>query len=208
VLHQSEASAAIIPAPPTVHTTTTAWEPAADTTTTASSAAPDAVVVSTLVSASSTTTTMNTHPVLDPARVIIPALGVDALLIHAGLRENGSVELPPYGLAAWYKLGPAPGANGPAVIFAHNDSKKGRDIFYHLGRLQKGDIVQVYGDDGPPATFAIDRVEVALKTEFPSERVWDFTDEPVIRLITCGGAFDRDSGHYLSNIIAYGHLIE
>jgi hypothetical protein len=27
-------------------------------------------------------------------------------------------------------------------------------------------------------------------------------------LITCGGEFDRDWGHYLSNVIVYAHLVK
>jgi hypothetical protein len=30
---------------------------------------------------------------------------------------------------------------------------------------------------------------------------------PAIRLITCGGDFDGTSGHYLNNIVTYGHLV-
>jgi len=31
--------------------------------------------------------------------------------------------------------------------------------------------------------------------------------DPELRLITCGGTFDPDTGHYLSNVIAYATLV-
>jgi hypothetical protein len=37
----------------------------------------------------------------------------------------------------------------------------------------------------------------------PTERIWNRTSEPVLRLITCGGSFDRSSGHYRDNIIVF-----
>lgn len=154
----------------------------------------------------STTTTVFLHPIAQPVRIVIPAIRVDSTIIEVGIMENGSMEVPPFGLAGWYKLGPAPGAAGPAVIVAHVDSTDGPDVFYRLKDLDAGDEVLVYGEDGQLATFVMDSKEQQLKTELPTERIWNDTWEPVIRLITCGGDFDRSSRHYLSNVIVYGHL--
>jgi hypothetical protein len=157
---------------------------------------------------STTPTTIYTHAIPQPVRIVIPVIQVDATVIDVGILESGSMEVPPFGLAAWYSLGPAPGANGPAVIVGHVDSKSGPDVFYRLSELEPGDHILVYGDDGDTATFVVDDKEQALKSELPTERIWNDTKEPVIRLVTCGGDFDRSSGHYLSNVIVYGHLLE
>ena len=93
------------------------------------------------------------------------------------------------------------------MILAHYDSKKGPDVFYHLKELEMGDTFFVYGKDGDVAAFIVDSKEQILKTEFPTKRIWNDTQEPVIRLITCGGDFDRSAGNYLSNVIVYGHLV-
>jgi hypothetical protein len=37
----------------------------------------------------------------------------------------------------------------------------------------------------------------------PVGRIWNRTDRPVLRLITCGGSFDRETGHYRDNVIVY-----
>ena len=155
-----------------------------------------------------TTTTQYLHPVERPKRLVIPAINLDAELIEVGLLENGDMEVPPFGLVGWYGLGPTPGASGPAVIVGHVDTKSGPDVFYHLKDLEPGDEVYVYGEDRDTVTFTIDSKEQQLKSELPTGRIWSDIQEPVIRLITCGGDFDRSSGHYLSNVIVYGHLVK
>ena len=49
-------------------------------------------------------------------------------------------------------------------------------------------------------------VEQYPKDAFPTEEVYGPTPTPELRLITCGGAFDRSTGHYVDNIVAFGHL--
>jgi hypothetical protein len=44
------------------------------------------------------------------------------------------------------------------------------------------------------------------KTAFPTQRVYGRTPGPTLRLITCSGAFDRGSGHYVSNLVVYAAL--
>jgi sortase (surface protein transpeptidase) len=157
---------------------------------------------------STTTTTLYTHPIKDPVRIVIPAIKADALIVKVGILANGSMDVPPFGLAGWYRLGPAPGASGPSVIVGHVDTKKGPDVFYRLRDLKPGDEILVYDKSGDMATFVVDSSELILKSELPTTRIWNNTYEPVIRLITCGGKFDRSTGHYLSNTIVYGHLAE
>ena len=158
--------------------------------------------------APSTTTAPYAKPIADPARIVIPAIGVDSKVIRVGLLPDGSMETPPFGLAGWYELGAVPGAIGPAVIVAHVDTKKGPDVFFELHDLKAGDRVEVYGSDGEAAVFVVDSQEMVLKSELPTERIWNQTDQAVLRLITCGGEFDAASGHYLSNTIVYAHLEE
>jgi hypothetical protein len=52
----------------------------------------------------------------------------------------------------------------------------------------------------------VERVERQPKQALPTERIWNDTREPVLRLITCGGSFDRAAGHYRDNVIVYASL--
>jgi LPXTG-site transpeptidase (sortase) family protein len=155
-----------------------------------------------------TSPAVSPHPIADPARIVIPSIGVDAQMVHVGMPPGGPMELPPYGLAAWYKLGAAPGAAGPAVIIGHVDSKKKADVFHRLKELKTGDVILIYDRSGDFATFQADSSELILKQDLPIERIWNKTTEPVLRLITCGGKWDASIGHYLSNLIVYCHLVK
>ncbi|HWM06239.1 MAG TPA: class F sortase [Actinophytocola sp.] len=138
-----------------------------------------------------------------PVRVTIPAIGVDAPLVPVGLKQDGSMQTPKFGHAAWYKPGPRPGEPGPAVLVAHVDSKvDGPDVFQRLRDLAPGDKVTVYYP-ATTKTFAVTGAEQAPKNALPVDRIWGSTTDPVLRLITCGGEFDHDAGSYLDNVIVY-----
>ena len=61
--------------------------------------------------------------------------------------------------------------------------------------------------DGKTATFVVDGVQKVAKDAFPTASIYGKASYPSLRLITCGGPFDRATGHYLDNIIVYAHLI-
>jgi len=149
-----------------------------------------------------------THPIPDPVRVVIPAIDVDAAIIPVGILEDDYMEIPPFGIAGWYSLGPTPGDHGPAVIVGPLDTTRGKDIFNDLKYLVRGDWIVVYNADGDAAVFMTDFVEQQLKEDFPTERIWPNTWQPLIRLITCGGKWNSRTRHYMSNVIVYGHLIK
>jgi hypothetical protein len=44
------------------------------------------------------------------------------------------------------------------------------------------------------------------KAHFPAREVYGPEPYPALRLITCGGAFDEATGHYLSNIVVYARM--
>ena len=145
----------------------------------------------------------------DPVGLDIPAIGVRAnSLVALGLAKDGSIEVPTdFAQPGWYNLGPTPGEFGPAVIAGHVDSKAGPAVFYRLGELKAGQRVTVTRKDGSVATFAIDRVARYAKADFPTTLVYGPTTRAEIRLVTCGGAFDATTGHYVDNIVAFGHLL-
>jgi sortase (surface protein transpeptidase) len=141
-----------------------------------------------------------------PASIAIPAAGVDARVVPVGLGSDGAMEVPEVDLAGWYELGPRPGEPGPAVIVGHVDSREGPAVFFRLGQLRRGDRIVVGRDGGAAVAFAVERVERHAKESLPVGRIWNRTGQPVLRLITCGGSFDRATGHYRDNLIVYAKL--
>ncbi len=136
-----------------------------------------------------------------PVRVRIPAIDVAADMDRLGLNGDGTLEVPPYDRAGWYGGGPKPGETGPAVIAAHVDSDTGPAVFYKLKLLRPGDEVTVDYDEGTSVDFVVAGAESYLKSRFPTERVYGATASPELRLITCGGSFDRRARTYAENLV-------
>lgn len=143
-------------------------------------------------------------PPSPPTRVWIPSIGVTSSLIRLGMAADGSLEVPSdYGIAGWWAGGPTPGETGAAVIVGHVDSKSGPGVFFRLRRLKPGDVVWVARQDGTRVRFLVQRLVQAPKTRFPTREVYASPGYVALRLITCGGAFDRRTGHYVDNVIVF-----
>ncbi len=147
-------------------------------------------------------------PASDPVALEIPSIGVKSSnFVDLEVAKDGTLAVP--GSAdevGFYTGGPTPGQFGPAVLGAHVDSKKGPGIFFNLGAVKPGNKIHVTRQDKSRVTFVVDKVEVHPKDEFPTEAVYRGSfDKAEIRLVTCGGPFDRDKG-YLDNVVVFGHL--
>ena len=139
-----------------------------------------------------------------PVSLTIPLIGVKTQLITLGLTVGGALQVPTStAVAGWYTGSPRPGAVGSAVIVGHIDSLTGPGVFFRLDELRPGDRVYVLRADGTTAEFRVTGVRSYLKDQFPTQSVYGPVPDAELRLITCGGAFDAATGHYLSNIIVY-----
>lgn len=151
----------------------------------------------------------STTPTAAPAALRVPSVDIDSPVIRLGLEPDGTLEVPrgaQYDLAGWYESGPAPGAIGPAVIAGHIDSKSGPSVFYRLGEVSPGDEIVVTGADGTEARFVVEGVERHAKDDFPTDAVYGPVPRPELRLVTCGGEFDRSTGHYVDNVVVFAAL--
>ena len=145
---------------------------------------------------------------VDPERIRIPAIGVDADVADMGLNDDGSIEVPTeFADTGWWTYSPRPGRIGASAILGHVDSTTGPAVFYRLTDLQPGDEIHVDGVDGNTVTFTVRAIEQYPKAQFPSEQVFSATPTPTLRLITCGGAFDSNAGSYLDNIVVYADIV-
>ena len=143
-------------------------------------------------------------PVARPVSLTIPLIGVKTSLITLGLAADGSLQVPSStAVAGWYTGSPRPGSIGSAIIVGHIDSLSGPGVFYRLSELRRGDQVYVRRADGTTVLFLVTLVQSYLKDKFPTQAVYGPTPDAELRLITCGGAFDAATGHYLSNIVVY-----
>ena len=136
--------------------------------------------------------------------ITIPSIEVDAPIIELGLTPRGTLEVPTdFSEAGWWSGGTFPGKKGPAVIVGHVDSRAGPAVFYRLEELREGDEVLVWRRGKGTVTFLVeDSIQVA-KARFPTDRVYGEVPFAGLRLVTCGGHFDRSTGHYVDNLIVF-----
>src|SRR5215470_2879726 len=146
-----------------------------------------------------------------PVSVAIPTIGVNSRLLRLGVNADGSIQVPSLltgaDEAAWYKYSATPGQIGASVIEGHLDSYHGPAVFFRLGALRPGDSVDVTLADGITAVFRVTGVREYTKSDFPAKTIYGATDYAALRLITCGGAFDYATGHYLSSTVVFAALI-
>lgn len=141
-----------------------------------------------------------------PVQVNIPALKVTSALLHLGLNPDGTMAVPSDAQArqaAWFTGSPTPGSAGPAVIEAHVTAPGGPGPFYSLATMRTGDQVSVRLSDGRTVRFEVYQVSRYPKDAFPTGEVYGNTTGPELRLITCGGQFDRSTGHFEDNTVVY-----
>lgn len=143
-----------------------------------------------------------------PTSVRIPSLGIDAPIRGIGLTGERELETPPVddaNLIGWYRGGATPGEAGVAIAVGHRDTTTGRAVFAGLASVKRGKKIEARREDGRTAVYTVDRVKVFDKANFPDKEVYGPTKRPEIRVLTCGGLFDRQNG-YTSNVVVFGHL--
>lgn len=143
-----------------------------------------------------------------PVKIMVPAIFIEAPVTGLGLDKKGHLGAPPLSrpkLVGWYREGPSPGEAGTSLIVGHRDTETGPAIFLNLNALHRGDTVKVARADRLTAVFVVDEVKTYTKDKFPDDKVYGATGRPELRLMTCGGRFNKKNG-YSANVVVFAHL--
>lgn len=146
-----------------------------------------------------------------PERIEIPSIGVEAPVIARGLDKDGAIEPPSFAAAqsvAWYEGGAEPGAKGPALMVGHVDTETRPAVFYGLSAARPGAKVEITRADGTVAEFTVDDVQVFTRAHFDADKAYGprKAGRAELRLITCGGTFDRATHSYDANVVVSAYL--
>lgn len=151
-------------------------------------------------------------PALDrsvPERLSIKEIAVDSPFTPLTVGPSGRLNAPPAddtNLVGWFQGGATPGERGTSVVAGHVDTRTGPAVFLLLSTLKPGSRVDITRKDGIVATFKVDSVETFSKARFPDERVYNDTGSAQLRLITCGGEYDKKAKDYEDNVVVFAHL--
>ncbi|MFJ9706971.1 class F sortase [Streptomyces sp. NPDC101234] len=146
-----------------------------------------------------------------PERIDIPDLSVQAPVVARGLDREGGIDPPPFdqpGVVGWYGSGTEPGAAGTALLVGHVDTETRPAVFYKLSALHPGETIRVVRADGTVAEFTVDDVQVLPRDHFDAQQAYGTRESgrAELRLITCGGTFDRTAHRYTANVVVSAYL--
>ena len=144
-----------------------------------------------------------------PSRLKIPAINVDANVLHLGLTSSGAMDAPkgPSDVS-WYDLGVRPGEIGSAVMAGHYGAWKDGSVsvFENLTKLQKGDKVSIINEDGSAEVFVVRETKIFLSTD-NSQTVFLSTDgKSHLNLITCEGIWNKSDKSYSNRYVVFADL--
>ncbi len=143
-----------------------------------------------------------------PVTLTIAVLGIHTAVGTLGLQADHQVMVPTSThVVGWYDDGPAPGQLGSAVILGHVDSYVGPGTFFYLKNLKAGDSIVATLADGAVTRFDVTSVVQYSKSAFPDQLVYGPHGTRSLQLVTCGGTFDHETGHYESNIVVFSRLV-
>ncbi|MGW4887681.1 class F sortase [Streptomyces murinus] len=143
-----------------------------------------------------------------PTSLRIPSLGIDARIVGVRLGKDRQLETPPFDrpkAAGWYEGGATPGEAGTAIALGHRDTPTGPAVFAALPMVKPGKTIEARRADGRTAVYTVDRVQVFDKSGFPDKEVYGRSRRPELRVLTCGGLYNRRTG-YSSNVVVFAHL--
>ncbi|MFE0086794.1 class F sortase [Streptomyces sp. NPDC058991] len=148
-----------------------------------------------------------------PTKVDIPSIGVSAPVVARGLDTTGAVEPPPFATpdaVGWFGTGTRPGAEGAALFVGHVDTRTEPAVFYGLSAARPGETVKVTRTDGSVAVFTIEDVQVVGRDRFDARKVYGVhhPGRAELRLITCGGTYDKKTASYTANVVVSAYLTD
>jgi sortase (surface protein transpeptidase) len=166
---------------------------------------PAASVPAVTAATESITSVPEPEQVVDSAMSVeLSSLGVTAPVIEVGVTEERVLQVPsdPAVLGRWSD-GARPGEGTGSVVLAGHVSYRGElGVLHALPELRPGDEAVVVTPEGP-VRYRAERVDVYRKAALPYQDIFQFDVPERLVLITCGGEFDRSTGHYDSNVVAY-----
>lgn len=145
----------------------------------------------------------------EPTNLAIADIGLNTTLTTVGKQADNTLEVPiSADIPGWYRFSPTPGELGPSIIVGHVDSPKGPGVFWRLRELKAGQIIEIKRADGSITKFEVTIIRQFEQDNFPTQEVYGNIDHAGLRLITCGGTFNRLTGNYSHNIVVFASLVE
>ena len=137
-----------------------------------------------------------------PRMLAIPRLDLKMPITAVTVDDTGAMAVPTRpSEIGWYAYGPRPGsARGSAVLGGHVDSREyGVGPLVALKQLRRGDDIVITTNRGTER-FRVSTIRLIGKRDLDLREVFTRKGKPLLRILTCGGAYRR-SGGYQANVV-------
>ena len=156
-----------------------------------------------------------------PVQVIVPDHRLTASVSANRLNADGSLYVPPDPrVVSWASQQVAPGSpHGTIILVAHINKGGVAGAFSDLADYRPGQVITVVLADGRRMKYAVvaepievdkDRLGPRRQEMFDQTHSYGLAGRPKsgrLLLLSCGGLFDKRTGHYESNIFVYAFPI-
>lgn len=135
-------------------------------------------------------------PADQPRVVAVSKLGINAYIQRVGVDTLGAIATPNnIHIAGWYVNSKSPGEQGVSIIDGHVGGRYRAGVFERIHELAAGDSITVQFDDMSWKEFAVSDVAEYAKEE-TARPLFAPAEGKVLRLITCGGNYDKNARTY------------
>lgn len=143
----------------------------------------------------------------EPSRLSIPSIKVDSALTKLGVDSTTkTVRMPTKaGSAGWFDQSATPGQQGTSILVGYIEYEDEKGVFSRLSQLKSGNELTVRRQDGKTAVYRVDSITSYPKGKLPTQKVFATSTDPVLRVITVGGALRE--GEPVSNVVVDTHLV-
>lgn len=147
-----------------------------------------------------------------PRYIRIPSESIEARVKETGLKMDGNVDAPKnIHDVSWYNGTIKPGSkSGVTVMLGHVSGKTMPGVFGSLKNMAENDEINIERGDGKILRYRVVKVE-----EFEADSMnmasilYDVPKgEQSLRLITCGGRFNRQTNQYDSRTVVYASPVQ
>lgn len=140
----------------------------------------------------------------EPWWVYIPSIDLSTSVKGVGIDVKGNMDVPSGRTmeVGWYKYGAVPGANGTAVLDAHNTA-----AFQDLYMVKEGDEIDVYLTNGEVRKFVVGKAHTYSMTSLSPLTLFAPSDGTDLNLITCAGTL-LGNGEATHRLIVSAELLD
>ena len=142
-----------------------------------------------------------------PLSVSVPSIGLTSSIQPEGVNGRGLMQIPDdLRVAGWYRYGARPGqGTGATVLAAHVDTAAaGIGPWAALRTVRVGDLVTVRTAQGT-LRYQVAEIDRIRKSMLDTASLFSSAGPERLHLVTCGGRFDRSTGHYQDNVVVVAY---